>query len=79
MLSRDMTCSKFCALSLLLGLAASAYGQSPDPRVRVTSPDGNVVFILADGVTPNESEPKKNGLRYAVDFHGKWLLDESDL
>jgi alpha-glucosidase len=79
MLSRDMTCSKFCALSLLLALAASAYAQSPDPRVRVTSPDGNVVFILADGVTPNQSEPKKNGLRYAVDFHGKWLLDESDL
>jgi len=37
------------------------------------------VFILSDAKTPNAAEPKKNGLRYAVDFHGKWLLDESDL
>lgn len=79
MLSPNMKPLNFSALCLLAGVAVSAYSQAPDGRLRVASPDGNVVFILADAKTPNATEPKKNGLRYAVDFHGKWLLDESDL
>jgi alpha-glucosidase len=79
MLSRDMTTSKITTCFLLLGLTLGAYSQTPDPRVRVASPDGNVVFILADAAIPNAAEPKRNGLRYAVDFHGKWLIDESNL
>ena len=74
-----MSPSKLHTLCLLLGLAVSAYSQTPDARVRIASPDGNVVFFLADAAMPNLSEPKRNGLRYAVDLHGKWLLDESNL
>jgi alpha-glucosidase len=74
-----MTSSKFHTMCVLLGLAVTAYSQSPDARVRLASPDGNVVFIMADAMTPNASEPKRNGLRYSVDFHGKWLIDESNL
>jgi alpha-glucosidase len=79
MLSRDMTPFKISALCLLLGLAASTYSQSPDARVRVTSPDGKVVFVLSDAAIPNKAEPKRSGLRYAVDLQGKPLLDESSL
>ena len=79
MLSRDMTRLKFHTICLLLVLAVSAYSQSSDAQVRLASPDGSVVFILSDAATPNLSEPKKGGLRYAVDFRGKWLIDESAL
>jgi alpha-glucosidase len=79
MLSPDMTSSKIYTGFLLMGSALTAYSQTPDARIRVASPDGNVVFILADAVTPNQSEPKRNGLRYAIDLRGKWLIDESNL
>ena len=60
--------------------ASSALAQNPDnARVRVASPDGQIVFILADAPTTHEMDPKSNALRYSVDFHGKWMMDEGVL
>lgn len=71
------------ALSLIVpGLlcASSVLAQHPDSeRIRVKSPNGQIVFILADAPTTHEMDPKSNALRYSVDFHGKWLMDEGVL
>ena len=62
---------------LLASLAtAPVLAQSPaDNRLRVISPDGQVVFVLADA----KATTGVNDIRYAVDFHGKSLMDESML
>ena len=60
--------------------AASSFGQKqPDTRLRVASPDGQIVFILSDAPHTHAVEPASNDLRYSVDFHTKWLMDESVL
>jgi alpha-glucosidase len=46
-----------------------------DSRLRVQSPNGEIVFILGD----SKWHPGVNEVRYAVDFRGKWLMDESTL
>jgi alpha-glucosidase len=68
-------------LICLLGsiFAGNSFAQSPDTRLRVASPDGQIVFILGDAKASQALEPGVNDLRYAVDFHGKWLMDESVL
>ena len=66
-------------LSVLL-FAANLLAQSPGgARLKVASPDGQIVFILGDATASQALEPGVNDLRYAVDFHGKWLMDESVL
>ena len=73
------SCFALLLCSALAGhVAASAQG-SDDGRLRVKSPDGQLVFILSDAVHSREIAPKSNDLRYSVDFHGKWLMDESVL
>jgi hypothetical protein len=49
------------------------------PRLKVASPNGQIVFILGDAKASQALEPGVNDLRYAVDFRGKWLMDESVL
>lgn len=51
----------------------------PDTRLRVASPDGQIVFILSDAPHTHAVDPASNDLRYSVDFHKKWLMDESEL
>jgi alpha-glucosidase len=59
-----------------LGLPISA--QSGDTtRLKVKSPNGQVVLILSDAVAGRRMHPPSNDLRYSVDFRGKWLMDES--
>jgi alpha-glucosidase len=71
---------RFLLICLLGSLfAANSFAQSPDTRLRVASPDGQIVFILGDAKASQALEPGVNDLRYAVDFHGKWLMDESVL
>ena len=66
------------AFSLLC--ASTTFAQNPDAaRVRVTSPDGQIVFILSDAPTTHALEHASNALRYSIDFHGKWLMDEGVL
>ena len=66
------------AVALLF--AANVYAQTENVlRLRVTSPDGQVVFILGDAKASAALNPGVGDLRYAVDFHGKWLMDESVL
>ncbi len=66
--------------SALLSLAAPwiAHSQT-DTRLRVASPDGQIVFILSDAPHTHAMDSSSNDLRYAVNFHGKWLMDESAL
>jgi alpha-glucosidase len=72
--------SRFFLICLLGSLfAADSFAQYPDTRLRVASPDGQIVFILGDANASQALEPGVNDLRYAVDFHGKWLMDESVL
>lgn len=52
---------------------------STDTRLRVSSPHGQIVFILSDAPHTHAMDAANNDLRYAVDFHGKWLMDESAL
>lgn len=68
-----------CCLTLLafpLGLAAQS---AHVPRVKVTSPDGQIVLWLADAPASQAIDAKSNDVHYSVDFHGKWLMDESVL
>jgi alpha-glucosidase len=50
-----------------------------DTRLRVASPDGRIVFILSDAPHTHAMDSASNDLRYAVDFHGNWLMDEAVL
>jgi alpha-glucosidase len=62
-------------LSLLISVTCACAQNANDNRLRVTSPDGGIIFILGDA----KSQPGVNDMRYAVDFHHKWLMDESVL
>ncbi len=63
--------------TLVLAIHSFAAEKAPDTRLRVASPDGQIVFILSDGPHTRAMDPASDDLRYAVDFHGKWLMDES--
>jgi len=69
----------FLALALLFVATACGAQSAPDTRLRVASPDGQIVFILSDASHTHAMDAASNDLRYAVDFHGKWLMDESVL
>ena len=70
--------SVLCLVVFIACLRAAAQGPEA-ARIRVTSPDGRVVFILSDAVAGRSMNPVNNDLRYSVDFRGKWLMDESIL
>ena len=60
--------------------AASSFAQKPlDTRLRVASPDGQIVFILSDAPHTHAVDPASSDLRYSIDFRTKWLMDESSL
>jgi alpha-glucosidase len=67
------------AAVLLLSEGCLPAQSAPDSRVRVASPDGQIVFILSDAQHTHALEAASRDLRYAVDFHGKWLMDDSEL
>jgi alpha-glucosidase len=68
----------FCLSGLIFGL--HVFAQDPEAgRIRVASPNGQIVLILSDAVVGKALKPPSTDLRYSVDFHGKWLLDESIL
>jgi alpha-glucosidase len=64
---------------LLIGTLGSLSQNADGARVRVSSPDGQVTFILSDAPTSHAMDGKSNDLRYSVDYHGKWLMDEAVL
>ena len=67
---------QYCFFFLILAFLAAAYAQdAADTRLRVKSPDGQIEFVVGEA----GFQPGINELRYAVDFHGKWLMDESVL
>ena len=63
----------FCAVGSL-----TAQGNDAAP-LKVTSPNGQIVFLLFDSQTGKGTAEALAGLRYAVEFHGKPLLAESPL
>ncbi len=52
---------------------------NPDVRFRLASPDNAIVFILSDARKTHDQVKVGNDLTYSVDYHGKWLMDESVL
>src|SRR3984885_11449397 len=71
--------SVLLCFALLLFVGPSVAQNATDSRLRVVSPDGRIVFILSDASHTHTIEPVSNDTRYAVDFDGKWLMDESVL
>jgi alpha-glucosidase len=68
-----------CSFAILAAQIAGAQAADSIP-LKVTSPDGQIVFLLWDASVPPDARlPDTAGLRYAVDFHGKWLIDDSRL
>src|SRR5580698_7940939 len=77
-----MSYRRAIALSLLAACSGQLFLAQTSPTIplKVASPDGQIVFLLWDAsVPPNARLPETAGLRYAVDFHGKWLIDDSRL
>jgi len=74
-----------CLLAFFAVAAVTA--QAPDSvPVKVTSPNGQIVFLLFDAQAAKETgdraafeKPAPAGLRYAVEFHGKQLMDKAGL
>jgi alpha-glucosidase len=67
-----------CLPLFLSGVLATAQDAQP-ASFRVASPSGQIVLILSGGESAPTVTPAVSGLRYAVEFHGKRLLDESAL
>ena len=73
-----------CFLTLCTSEALTAQTGSPAP-LKVTSPNGQIALLLFDAAArdasgqPAPESPAPNGLRYAVEFHGKRLMAESKL
>lgn len=69
-----------CLLALLAVRTAPAQNSAQNsaqkndtPAAKVTSPDGQIVLLLFDATVPGAD------LRYAVEFHGKRMIEQSKL
>ena len=67
-----------CLPILLLPSIALAQDSNASP-LRIASPNGQIVLLLSDAMVVHPGDHNSAGLRYAVDFRGKWLMDESAL
>lgn len=61
-----------CLLAAFAAAGLSAQSNNANP-VKVSSPNGEITFLLFAGESASPS------LQYAVEFHGKRLLDRGDL
>lgn len=68
-----------CLFTLSTAAILRAQDSNANP-VKVTSPDGEMAFLLFASQTaqPGEARPTSS-LQYAVEFHGKRLMDRADL
>jgi alpha-glucosidase len=73
----------FLLVSLMLLAAAFAIAQNSETKsIRMVSPNGQIVLILSTGPAqpepaPGPPRPMVDSLRYAVEFHGKRLFEDS--
>ena len=67
-----------CLPALCFVTHASAQIAASAP-LKVASPNGQIVLLLSDSTVGPATDPSSTGMHYAVDFHGKWLMDESML
>ena len=70
---------------LVVCIALNAQGNEGSP-LKVTSPNGQIVFLLSDASTQIQDSDHRtqagqasDGLRYAVEFHGKQMIADSKL
>jgi alpha-glucosidase len=75
----DRLCSSVLCLSVLMFAVHASAQNGEATRLKVMSPNGQVVLILSDAAAGHAMKPSSSDLRYSVDFHGKWLMDESAL
>ena len=75
----------FLLVSLMLLVTAFAIAQDSETKsIRVASPNEQIVLILSSGAAQPEPaagppRPIVDSLRYAVEFHGKRLFEDSAL
>jgi alpha-glucosidase len=75
----------YLPVSLMLLVTAFAIGQDSETKsIRVASPNEQIVVILSSGPAqpepaPGPTRPIVDTLRYAVEFHGKRLFEDSAL
>lgn len=78
-----MNCLRRTLPCLLAFCVAAAMNAQPNESgtLKVSSPNGQITFLLFDGTVAPEASSQAGapGLRYAVEFHGKRLLGESAL
>ena len=67
-----------CLPALCFVTHASAQIAASAP-LKVASPNGQIVLLLSDSTVGPAADASSKGMRYAVDFRGKWLMDESVL
>ncbi|MGB6688652.1 MAG: glycoside hydrolase family 97 protein [Terracidiphilus sp.] len=73
-----------CLIALFAVGVVSLQAQEQIP-LKVTSPNGQIALLLweaaetSPATTANQPAPLSSGLRYAVEFHGKRLIEESPL
>jgi alpha-glucosidase len=75
----------FCLLAFCVAENLTAQGKN-EAQVKVTSPNGQITFLLFDAAETAEpaghtaqGAPPVGGLRYAVEFHGKRFITESKM
>ena len=74
-----MRATLVCLLALPASGILTAQTGSADP-VKVTSPNGEITILLFDaGVQTGKMDQPADGLRYAVEFHGKRLMEPARL
>ncbi len=74
----------FCFVSLCCWLQLSRLPRTETKSIRVASPNDQIVLILSTGPAqpepaPGPPRPMVDSLRYAVEFHGKRLFEDSAL
>jgi alpha-glucosidase len=73
-----------CLIAFFAVAVESSQAQEQIP-LKVTSPNGQIVLLLweaaetAPAPAANQPAPLSSGLRYAIEFHGKRLIEESAL
>ena len=84
-----MPCLRSTLICLGLLIAASSLPaqitkqNNQQPAASVTSPNGQVALLVFDTISASKAKTsaagEQSGLRYAVEFHGKRLIAESQL
>ena len=66
-------------LPVLFAVPAVSAQSAKSTPLKISSPNGQIELLLSDSTVGPNTDPSCTGMHYAVDFRGKWLMDESAL